>query len=86
MLELKNLSTLLVLLLYIVIRDITIPLLRRRQNNRHAGHTAGNPESSGSLEAVTAKYDAQWAEQWRVNERVDKNVARIFERLDKEHK
>jgi hypothetical protein len=76
--------SLVLLILYLVIKDITIPLLRRRQNS---DHSSNNPSgSSGELKAVTAKYDAQWDEQRRVNDRVDKNITRIFERLDEDRK
>jgi len=68
--------SLVLLILYLVIKDITIPLLRRRQNSHQI---SSNP---GELKAVIAKYDAKWEEQGRVNERVDRNINRIFQRLD----
>lgn len=87
--SIKGLVGLLGLVLYIVVKDLTIPLLRRWQNNRHPSSNpanAGLAEIRGDLKAAISKFDAQWEEQKRVNVHVEKNITRLFERLDEEKK
>ena len=108
----ENLAGLLGLTLYIVLKDVVVPLMRRRNHrNGNPGHS--NPgglitgevlaqvndlaDRVGKIETTdNARYtelrsevrhlatqaDERWADQLRVNVRVDNNTARIFERLD----
>ena len=79
--SMTNLAGLLALVLYIVVKDALIPLMRRRN------HKNGNPgislgQLSEKFSAFPGAVRAPHDEQLRVNERLEGNIGRIFERLD----
>jgi len=74
---------LVLIVLYILIKDVTVPLIRRLQTGRNMRNN-GNPgtSSSGELHVFMAESQARWDEQRRTNERFEGNLRRVFERLD----
>lgn len=81
----ENLAGLLALTLYIVIKDVVVPLMRRR-NHRNANPGTSTSELDREFSAFRAEVRAQREEQLRVNEGFKDNIRRLFERLDKERK
>jgi hypothetical protein len=108
----ENLAPLLALTLYIVLKDVVVPLMRRRNHrNGNPGHSnpgtlitgevlaqvndlaervgriettdnARYTELRGDVRHLETQAAERWADQLRVNDRQDKNVSRIVERLD----
>jgi len=70
------------IILYILVKDVTVPLLRRFNNRRNP--PPANKDFLAELEAFKARTEARFEEQQRTNERLEANVRRIFERLDAE--
>jgi len=85
--QILGLLSLALLILYAVVKDIAVPLLRRR-NARNAHDRNPNPvgeslaELKADLRGFREKEDVRWEEQQKKNERYEKHFGQIFARLD----
>lgn len=82
-----NLASLLIVLLYIAVKDLVLPHLQRRSNQKNGwSENPGATELAAKVREFQGRSDERWAEQHRTNQRVDNNITRIFERLDEARK
>jgi len=74
------------LVVYMLVKDVVIPLVRRRNRNRNGNGNPGkryaSPCPCAEIIALTAKVDAQHEEYLRSHERVERNIKTIFDRME----
>ena len=75
-----NLAGLLALLLYIVVKDLTLPLLRRR-NHRNDNPGTLSAGSDPEFLSFRAEVRAQREEQLRINKELKGNIRDILKQL-----
>jgi len=76
--QIPNVAAILLLVLYILVKDLLFPLVIRRGNGKNnPGHV--NKESFAEFKG---RVDTLWEGQEKTNERFESNIRRIFERLD----
>ena len=81
-----GLLAVLALVCYMLVKDVVIPLVRRRNGNRNGNGNPGKryatPCPCAEIIALTAKVDAQHEEYLRAHERMDRNIGTIFNRME----
>ena len=76
--HIPNVAAILLLLLYILVKDLVFPLLIRHRNQKNnPGHV-----SQADFREFKSRMDTVWENQEKTNERFESNIRRIFERLD----
>jgi hypothetical protein len=75
--HLPGLLAIALLVIYVLVKDIVVPLLRSRRtnNNPYPGHAA--------YAALDALVEEHHQEQLRINTRFEQNFRRLHERIDK---
>jgi len=73
------------LILYVLVKDVTVPLVRRL-NHKSSNPGTSTGELSHEFSSFRAEVRAQREEQLRVNERLEGNVHDLFRRLDADRK